>query len=157
MYEIKSQCHFFPWSEVNSLSRVQLFETPWTVAYQAPPSKGFSLLGILPPWDFPGKSTRVGCHFLLQGIFLTQGLNPDLPHSRQTLNLWATREAQYLSLGIIYLPPAHGFCFHKGRSTFVRHQSSNLGEIFFDFFILFHWSTSSNLCQQYTLLITTAS
>ena len=24
---------------------------------------------------FPGKSTGVGCHFLLQGIFLTQGLN----------------------------------------------------------------------------------
>ena len=31
------------------------------------------------------KSTRVGCHFLLQGIFLTQGSNPGLPHCRQTL------------------------------------------------------------------------
>ena len=30
---------------------------------------------LLCPWDFPGKSTGVGCHFLLQGIFLTQGLN----------------------------------------------------------------------------------
>ena len=29
-------------SEVKSLSRVGLFETPWTVAYQAPPSMGFS-------------------------------------------------------------------------------------------------------------------
>ena len=46
---------------------------PWTVAYQAP------------PWNFPGKSTGVGCHFLLQGIFPTQGSNPDLPHCRQTL------------------------------------------------------------------------
>ena len=27
---------------MKSLSRVQLFETPWTVAYQAPPSMGFS-------------------------------------------------------------------------------------------------------------------
>ena len=27
------------------------------------------------PWDFPGKNTRVGCHFLLQGIFPIQGLN----------------------------------------------------------------------------------
>ena len=26
-------------------------------------------------WDFPGKSTGVGPHFLLQGIFPTQGLN----------------------------------------------------------------------------------
>ena len=29
---------------------------------------------LLHPWDFPGKSTGVGCHFLLQGI-LTQGSN----------------------------------------------------------------------------------
>ena len=28
--------------------------------------------------SFPGKNTGVGCHFLLQGIFLTQGLNPSL-------------------------------------------------------------------------------
>ena len=31
-------------------------------------------------WDFPGKNTGVGCHFLLQGIFLTQGSNPHLLH-----------------------------------------------------------------------------
>ena len=36
------------------------------------------------PWDFPGKNTRLGYHFLLQ-IFPTQGLNPGLPHCRQTL------------------------------------------------------------------------
>ena len=42
-------------SEVKSLSHIRLFETPWTVAYQ-----------LLRPWDFPGKSTGVGCHFLLQ-------------------------------------------------------------------------------------------
>ena len=29
---------------------------------------------------FPGKNTGVGCHVVLQGIFPTQGLNPDLPH-----------------------------------------------------------------------------
>ena len=27
------------------------------------------------PWGFSGKNTRVGCHFLLKGIFLTQELN----------------------------------------------------------------------------------
>ena len=27
------------------------------------------------PWDSPGKSTRVGCHALLQGIFPTQAVN----------------------------------------------------------------------------------
>ena len=30
---------------------------------------------LLCPWDSPGKNTRVGCYFLLQGIFPTQGLD----------------------------------------------------------------------------------
>ena len=30
---------------------------------------------LLCPWYSPGKNTGVGCHFLLQGIFLTQGSN----------------------------------------------------------------------------------
>ena len=29
-------------------------------------------------WDFPGKNTGVGCHFLRQGIFLARGSNPCL-------------------------------------------------------------------------------
>ena len=40
---------------------------------------------LLGPWNFPGKSIGVGCHFLLQGIFPTQGSNPGLLHCRQTL------------------------------------------------------------------------
>ena len=51
----------------SSLSRVSLFAVPWTVAR-------------LCPWDFPGKNTGVGCHFLLKGIFPTQGSNPGLLH-----------------------------------------------------------------------------
>ena len=35
---------------------------------------------LLCPWDFPGKNPGVGCHFLLQGIFLTQGSNLCLLH-----------------------------------------------------------------------------
>ena len=31
-------------------------------------------------WDFPGNNTGVGYHFLFQGIFPTQGLNPHLLH-----------------------------------------------------------------------------
>ena len=37
------------------------------------------------PLDTPGKNTGAGCHFLLQRIFLTQELNPDLLHCRQIL------------------------------------------------------------------------
>ena len=35
---------------------------------------------LLCPWDFPGKNTGVGSHFLLQGIFSTQGSNLHLQH-----------------------------------------------------------------------------
>ena len=35
---------------------------------------------LLSPWNFPGKNTGVGCPFLLQGIFLTQGSNLCLLH-----------------------------------------------------------------------------
>ena len=41
----------------------------WTIARQ-----------LLCPWDFPGKNARVNCHFLVQGIFLTQGPNLGLLH-----------------------------------------------------------------------------
>ena len=54
-----------------SLSCARLFATPWTENPH--------------PWDFLGKSTGVGCRFLLQGIFPTQASNPGLPHCRQTL------------------------------------------------------------------------
>ena len=33
---------------------------------------------LLYPWDSSGKNTGVGCHFFLQGIFPTQGLNSRL-------------------------------------------------------------------------------
>ena len=40
---------------------------------------------LLCPWDALGKNTGVGCPFLLQGIFPTQGSNPGLLHWRQIL------------------------------------------------------------------------
>ena len=46
------------------------------------------------PWDFRGKNIGVGCHFLLQGIFPTQGSNSHLLYWRQSLYHWATRESQ---------------------------------------------------------------
>ena len=36
--------------------------------------------GLNNPWNSPGQNARVGSCSLLQGIFLTQGLNPGLPH-----------------------------------------------------------------------------
>ena len=75
-----------------SPSHVRFFVTPWTPAR------------LLCLWNFPGKYTGVGCHFLLQGIFLTQGSNwhlwcllhwqadssplcyPGRPHHRKSLS-----------------------------------------------------------------------
>ena len=49
------------------LRHLHLFATPWTV-----PTR------LLCLWNFSAMSISVGCHFLLQGIFPTQGLNPRL-------------------------------------------------------------------------------
>ena len=63
-----------PCARAQSLSRVQLFVT-----------HGLAPARLLCPWSFPGKNTGVGCHFFLQGIFWTWGLNPRLLHCRQIL------------------------------------------------------------------------
>ena len=60
---------------------------------------GLSPTRLLCPWNFPGKHTAVGCHFLLQGIFPTQGSNPGLLHCRQILYHLSHQES-YLSLTI---------------------------------------------------------
>ena len=66
-----------------SLSCVQLFVTPWTVAHQAPLSKGILQARIL----------KLACHALLQEIFPTQRLTPGLPHCSHILYCLSHREA----------------------------------------------------------------
>ena len=74
VYEVaKSWTHLVttprpPASEVKSLSRVRLFATPWTVAYQAPPSMGFSRQEC---WS--------GLPFLSPGDLLDPGMEPGSP------------------------------------------------------------------------------
>ena len=60
-----------------SLGCVRLFVAPGIVAAR-----------LLCQWNFPGKNTGVGCHFLFQGIFLTQGLNSSL------LQKWSESESR---------------------------------------------------------------
>ena len=54
------------------------------------------------PWDSPGKSTRVGCHFLLQGLFLIQGSNPGLLHCRQLLYCLSHRGGPNISISELW-------------------------------------------------------
>ena len=42
------------------------------------------------PWDFSGKNTGAGCHFLLQGIFLIQGSNLHFLHPALAGRLFTT-------------------------------------------------------------------
>ena len=46
---------------------------------------GLQSTRLLCPWASPSKNTGVGCHFLLQAIFWTQGSNLGLLHCRQIL------------------------------------------------------------------------
>ena len=70
----------FESESVRSLSYLQLFATS---------CHGLEPARLLHPWDFPGKNIGVGCHFLLEGIFLNQG-------SKVHLLLW---QVDSLSLG----------------------------------------------------------
>ena len=58
-----TDCGLVHRTSLSGFSRVRLFVIPWTIAHQAPPSM---------------ENTEAGCHFLLQGVFLTQGSNPGL-------------------------------------------------------------------------------
>ena len=66
--------------KVKSFSHVQLFATPWTVAYQAPPSMGFSRqeywsgLPLPSPGDFPDLGIEPG-----SPTFQTDALTSELP------------------------------------------------------------------------------
>ena len=65
---------------------------------------------LLCPWDFPGKNSEVGCHSLLQGIFLNQGSNPGV-HCGQTL---PSEPLQFSSVQSLSRVP---LCYPMNRST----------------------------------------
>ena len=63
--------------KVNLLSRVRLFATPWTVAYQAPPSMGFSRQEC---WN--------GLPFPSPGDLPDPGIEPGSPALHETWETW---------------------------------------------------------------------
>ena len=82
--------------KVKSLSRVRLFATPWTVAYQAPPSMGFSRqeswsgLPLPSPGDLPDPMIEPGSPALYADA---------LPSEPPGKSHWSTREAR----GLVYI------------------------------------------------------
>ena len=87
IYSIFTICHYESESEVAQLC-------PTLRPHGLQPTR------LLHPWNFLGKSTGVGCHFLLQGIFPIRGSNPGLPHCRQTL--------------LPFEPPGNPICHCRG-------------------------------------------
>ena len=77
--------------------------TPWIVACQVP----------LCPWNFPGKNTGVGSHCLLQGIFLTQGLNRGFLHCREILYHVSYLKISLWAIQLFYV----FFCIHISFSS----------------------------------------
>ena len=52
--------------------------------------------------DSPSKNTRVACYAFLQGIFLTQGLNPGLSHCRGILYCLSYQESPRILEWVAY-------------------------------------------------------
>ena len=93
--------------------------------------------GLLPsrllcPWNFSGKNTGMGCHFLLQGIFPTQGLNLCL----QGLMYW-----QADSLPLSHLGSSGSY----GKSTY--NYWSKLHTIYHTSQTFFQFSSVGQLCR----------
>ena len=81
---------------VESLSRVQLFVTPCTVASQAPLSMEFSRQEY---WS--------GLPFPTLGVFLTQGSNPGLLHCRQILYCLNQQGSDFVKLCELFTVRGH--------------------------------------------------
>ena len=144
------------WSESSSLSRVQLFVTPWTAVHQA-------------PWNSPGKNSGVGCHFLLQGIFPTQGSNPGHLHCGQTLyqlsHQWVLSQGKFKSCLWDGWPMNVKFLQHNmlKRLSFLHlvsctpvSKNNSASFVFFVILILSHWFMCLSLWQYHTVQITLA-
>ena len=70
-------------------------------------------MGLLCPWDSPGKNTGVGFHALLQGIFPTWGSNPHLlclPHWQAGSLPLAPPGKPYVSVCTLYIWKRQIFC-----------------------------------------------
>ena len=86
---------------------------------------------LLCPWNFPGKNTGAGCHFLLQRIFFTQGSNLrllHLPHWQAAiLPLVLPRKPITIHIGCVW-----GGVFFYCRHDTIKLLEENIGKTFSD-------------------------
>ena len=102
-------------------------------------SRGLQPTRLLYLWDFPGKDTGVVCHFLFQGIFLTQDRTQVSCTAGRLFTDWATRGASWIKsileyflitgiflTGIVSLVTKSGFFLMENEEDYYiedkRHQ-----------------------------------
>ena len=114
---------------LQSLSHIRHFETPWTVACQAPVSVKFSRQEY---WS--------GLCFLLQRLFVTQGLNPHLLHCRQILYCCTTWKVPCQIIICLY-----GWERTKNLIVFLAEQRTSVALVFLSC-VLFSLFLDYSLC-----------
>ena len=105
---------------------------------------------FLCPWDFPGRNTGVDCHFLPQGIYLTQGQNPHLLHCRRILYHLSYQGSPIQSIKKFYTGPRQ-----KGislRSHNARFRTSFCLNHMIPFFQIFFSHSFQYIIQKQSLL-----
>ena len=101
-----------PPGKVKSLSHVRLFATPWTVAYQAPQSMGFSTQEYWSGLPFPSPGD----------LPITLGSNPGLPHCRRIFYQLSHQESPFKNEKV----KQKLFClaaWHRNLSSLTRDQT----------------------------------
>ena len=81
----------------------------------------FATHGLYSPWNSPGQNIGVRSLSLLQGIFLTQGLNQGLLHSRRILYQLSFKQA------VKRIPWTHISWGHKNANTTKWFSYSTVG------------------------------
>ena len=82
---------------------------------------GLQPTGLLCPWESPGKHSGVGCHFLLQGIFPTQGSNLRILHWQvDSLPLAPLRTPTIFHIYVFFLNRLSYDSTSKWRGRFFR-------------------------------------
>ena len=104
---------------------------------------------LLCPWNFPGKNTGVGCHFLLQGIFPSQGTNPSL----LWLLHWPTDSLSLSHLGSLTTSFSHGHRRYSEKYIFKKSiETNSWPNRWYFFFYLFCFCSSDSIISTVPLL-----
>ena len=108
----------------------------WSHGLYSPPGSSYL-------WNSPGQNTGVGSHSLLQGIFLTQGLNPGLLHCR-----WILYQLSYKGSGRILkwvaYPSSNREVNQNFQANFCPHKLpflKNFVFVLYNWFFFFHLNT----------------